>query len=179
MTIKNLSKLGLAALALSVIMTSCKKLDSLVKVNVGLQMAQVPFTINPTGAGTTTETATVNFDVDSAINSNNASYGVANIKSAQVDSVVITLTNATFAGVTNTSASFYSDAVATPVTIATNANGSATSSLTLVPSSTVDLTNYVKATSFTYSFVSTHSEPILNPISANAIVYFHVVVSPN
>jgi hypothetical protein len=179
MTIKNLSKLGLAALTLSVIMTSCKKLDSLVKVNVGLQMAQVPFTIQATDlVGTTTETATIHYDVDSAIKANNASYGVANIQSAKVDSVVVTLTNATFAGVTNTNASFYSDAVATPVTIASNANGSATSSLTLVPSSTVDLTSYVKATSFTYSFTSTHPA-IPNPISANAIVYFHLVVSPN
>ena len=180
MKISNANKVSLfAMLAFAVLLTSsCKKLDNLVKVNLELQMAQVPFTIDTSAAGTTTNTGTVHFDVDSAIKSNNASFGVGNIKTATIDSVVITLTGATFTGVTNTGASFYSDAVSTPITIAANATGSTSSSLTLSPSTTVDLTSYLKATSFTYTFTSTHPQ-VLAPIPANAAVYFHLLVEPN
>jgi len=183
MKLLNQSKLGLLAiLALVLTLTSCKKLDNLVQVNLELQMAQVPFTIDTTStAGTTSSTGIVYYNVDSAIKASNASFGVGNIKSAKVDSVVITLTspNATFSSVTNTSASFYSNSVATPVTIASNANGSALSSLTLTPSSTLDLTSYLQSTSFTYTFTSTHPAVLPSPIHANAAVYFHLVVGPN
>ncbi|HTB99967.1 MAG TPA: hypothetical protein VK705_04750 [Ferruginibacter sp.] len=179
MKLLNQSKLGLLAiLALGITLTSCKKLDNLVQVNLELQMAQVPFTIEPSPAGNTTTTGITHYDVDSAIKASNASFGVGNIKSAKIDSVVITLTDSTFAGVTNTQASFHSDADTSTILIAGNTNSSASSSLTLQPSTTLDLTNYIKATSFTYVFSSTH--PAINsPIQANAAVYFHLVVGPN
>jgi hypothetical protein len=112
MKLNTLSKLSLLIIsAVAITMTSCKKLDNLVQVNVGLQMAQVPFSISETGAGTTSDSAVIHFDVDSAIKANNASLGAANIKSAKVDSIVFNLTSGTFTNVTAASASFYSDAV--------------------------------------------------------------------
>ncbi len=180
MKISNATKVSLfAILAFTVLLTSsCKKLDNLVKVNLELQMAQVPFTIDASAAGTTANTGTVHFDVDSAIKANNASFGVGNIKSATIDSVVVTLTDSTFSGVTNASASFYSDAVLTPVTIAGSNTGSTSSILTLSSSTTADLTSYLKATSFTYTFTCTHPQ-VLTPIPASAVAYFHLVVEPN
>jgi len=186
MKLLNQSKLGLLAiLALAITLTSCKKLDNLVQVNVALQMAQVPFTIDTTStAGTTSSTGIVYYNVDSAIkaSTNNTSFGVGNIKSAMIDSVVITLTSpntATFSGVTNVYASFYSNTNTSPTTITANANGSTSSSLTLLPlSPNPDLTSYLKATSFTYTFTCTHPA-VTTPIQANAAVYFHLAVGPN
>ena len=181
MKLKNTNKLGLLTiLALAVTVTSCKKLDNLVQVNVGLQMAEVPFTIQANDvAGTATYTETIEFNVDSAIKANNASFGVANIKSATIDSVVVTLQDpATFTGVTNVHASLSSDANTNTVTIASTTATSTSSSLKLVPTSALDLTSYLNATSFTYSFTSTN--PVIpNPVQANADVYFHLVVGPN
>jgi hypothetical protein len=179
MKLLNQSKLGLLAiLALVITLTSCKKLDNLVQVNLELQMAQVPFTIQPTAGGTTSTTGIAYYNVDSAIKASNSSFGEGNIKSAKIDSVVVTLTNSTFTDITNTSASFHSDADTATISIAGNTNSSTSSSLTLLPLTTLDLTNYLKATSFTYTFTSTYPT-IANPIQANAAVYFHLVVGPN
>jgi hypothetical protein len=181
MKLNTVSKLSLLIIsAVAITMTSCKKLDNLVQVNVGLQMAQVPFSISETTAGTTSETDTVHFNVDSAIKVNNASLGVANITSAKVDSVVFNLTSGSFtaATVTTATASFYSDAVSVPVSVAATSAATSATSLTLLPSSTLDLTNYLKATSFIYNFTVVHGN-VSPGLEGTATVYFHLVVSPN
>jgi hypothetical protein len=180
MKFNTVSKLSLLIIsAVSITMTSCKKLDNLVNVNVGLQMAQVPFQINEQGANTSVDSATIYFNVDSAIKANNASLGVANIKSAKVDSIVFNnLTSGSFVNVTAVSAAFHSDTYTPLVSIAANTAVSSTTSLTILPATTLDLTNYLKATSFTYAFTIVHG--IVSPnIAGTATVYFHLTVAPN
>ena len=180
MKFNTVSKLSLLILAVAITMTSCKKLDNLVNVNVGLSMAQVPFSINETGAGIANSTDTVHFSVDSAITANNSTVSAANIKSVKVDSIVLTLTQGSFtaANVTAATASSYSDTYTSNVAFTGNTAGETATSLTFLPSATVDLTNYLKATAFYYTFTVTHGN-VSPGLQGTATVYFHVEVAPN
>ena len=186
MKLLNSIKLSLLPiLALPIILSSCQKLDSLIKVNIPLQMADVSFTI-PATSGTTVSTgATIEFNVDSAIQANNASFTAANIKSVIVDSVIVNLTNATagnsFSNVSSFSASVSSNTDATQVVFA-QANNNTTgvvSTLKLIPTSNVDLVYYFNSTSFTYAFNATLVTPTTIDLTADATIYYHAVVSPD
>jgi hypothetical protein len=180
---KALSKYIIIFLSFSVILISCKKSATLVKVTVPVQMAQISFTIPPSQTATDT-TFIVYCNVDSIIKAANPSFNATNIKSTMASSVTISLINAdntdNFGNFNSVSMQITSTENSTASTFAqvTNNPGDYADMLNL-PVTTTELKSYFDATSFIVTFTSTLSSQTFVPLNAVATIAFTVIVGPN
>lgn len=149
----------------SFMLSSCDKAKDLVKADVNFEMANIEFAIQPMTAGTglLAESNTY-FNVDSAIKSKAASFGVNNIKSAKLTSCQLTLLNATennnIAAIQSCKAQLSAGGSQIALAEILNNPDSYATTLSLPVDNTVDLAAYLKATTFSYSLRGTLRRPI-------------------
>jgi len=170
------------------IITSCKKTDTLVQVNVPVQMAQITYTI-PMNQSSIDTTTTVYCNVDSIIRAaktNTYSFNISNIKSVTVTSANTILTGTTdaadnFGNLSSLSAaiSSTSDTAATIFAQVTNNPGTFATSLNIPVNTTVNLKTYFDATLFNFTFRSALAAPTTINLQAQATIQFTIVVGPN
>jgi hypothetical protein len=184
MKLKTLSKYSIIFLSFSVILISCKKSASLVKVTVPIQMAQVSFTIPPSQT-TTDTTVTIYCNVDSIIRADNPSFNGTNIKSVTALAVNIFLSNAdntdNFGNFSSAEMQISSTENAAAITFAQVTNNPAgyADVLNLPVTPSVELKDYFDATLFTFTFRSSLISPTFVALNATAAINFNVVVGPN
>lgn len=184
-TLSRLSIFTIFIFPLTVI-TSCKKSDTLVQVNVPLQMAQIAYTI-PINQSSIDTTISVYCNVDSIIKANNTdSFNISNIKSVTVTSANTILTGTTdaadnFGNLSSLSVSISStsDTAANIFAGLTNNPGTFATSLNIPVNTTVNLKNYFDATLFNFTFRSGLAAPTTIDLPAQATIQFTIVVGPN
>jgi hypothetical protein len=188
MKLEILSKLNVFAILILplTVITSCKKTDTLVQVNVPLQMAQISYTI-PMNQTSIDTTISVYCNVDSIIRASNAnSFNISNIKSVTATSANTILTGTTdvadnFGNLSSLSIaiSSISDTTATIFAQVTNNPGTFATSLNIPVNDTVNLKNYFDATLFNFTLRSTLTTPTTIALQAQATIQFNIVVGPN
>lgn len=173
-------------LAFSTVIASCKKTDTLVQVNVPLQMAQISYTV-PMNQTIIDTTVTVYCNVDSIIRAGNTnSFNISNIKS-----VTVTATNTILTGITDASDNFgnlsslytaissTSDTTAATFAQVTNNPGTFATSLNIPVNDTINLKNYFDAALFNYTFRCVLTTPTTIALQAQATIQFNIIVGPN
>jgi hypothetical protein len=137
------------ALALTLLFTGCDKVKDLIKVNVTTSV-NIDFEIDPINETAVTYTdirANIANELDAVIKAENSELGVENIKSAKVQSCVVT-TSATsapddnFTALNNLSLAIESD----------NKSPTQPYSVELPVTANVDLKDYLKGNTFGYKF---------------------------
>jgi len=190
MKLDMLSKLSVFAILVFplVVITSCKKTDTLVQVNVPLQMAQISYTI-PMNQSSIDTTISVYCNVDSIIRTaaaNTYSFNISNIKSVTATSANTILTGTTdaadnFGNLTSLSVaiSSTSDTAATMFAQVTNNPGTFATNLNIPVNTSVNLKTYFDATLFNLTFRSILTVPTTIALQAQATIQFNIVVGPN
>ena len=177
---KNYSPLKvLCALALSTVLFSCEKVKDAIKVNYSLTGAEATFYIDAQPAGTQELSQFfVKLNIDSAIKANHSSFGVDNIKSAKIKSVVIEVLNGegqnTLGALSACHLAFASDNKPTPLTLAslTNNPDVAATSLNIPVDGNQELKDYLRAKSFIYHVSGTTRRPTTKQLQCKAIVTY-------
>lgn len=158
MKLRKLSTVSLAAIAsISILSASCDKVKDAIKVNIPLQQVSYEFDIQPIDAGTgTVAQFQVRFDVDSAIKANASQFSAKNIKSAKLESLKITTTNATandhFGVLSACTAKLSSDVNTNWITIGeiTNNADAAASTLNIPVNKDQEMKDYFTGKTFSY-----------------------------
>lgn len=174
--------LGLVAvLAMSTLLPSCDKVKDAITINIGTQTITADFYITEQPVGTK-ELATFQWgiNIDSLIKIKSPDLGIGNIKEAKIQSVNLTLTNATEA---DNFASFS----ACEVGLASNSNPEYTvvagltsnpdqyaTSLDIPVNNNVDLKEYFKATAFYFKFSGTTRRATSKTLEGKATIKFDV-----
>jgi hypothetical protein len=185
MKISNVNKLGFFIMAVSsIVLTSCKKSATLVKVTVPVQMAQIAIVIPPSQTVSDT-TVTIYCNVDSIIRADNPSFNGTNIKSVTAAAANLFLSNAdntdNFGNFSSVEMQIFSTENTTATTFAQVTNNPAgyadVLNLPITPS--IELKNYFDATLFTFTFRSSLASQTFITLNATATINFNVVVGPN
>ncbi len=169
---------------ITLMLSSCDKLNSLVKVNIQLQTAAIEFVIPQASDGTDSASFSYAINVDSLIHANSSDFDTSKIRSVKIDSITFQLTNAdannNFGNVDNAYAQFYSDSYPYFVTIASVTNNPAinTANLTLPVNSTLELKQYFDAHAFYFTLYNHLRTGLTHDLNCIGKAYFVIQVSP-
>jgi hypothetical protein len=169
-----------AAISLS----SCSKISNLLKKDLDMQTTTVDFVIPPTPASgdVLSGSQTTFYNVDSFIKASTANQlGVANITSAKIKAVRITINNASaalnFANFETFSGAVHSDANTTDFIVRIPSNPDTYAAVLDLPvDSTVELKSYLNATRFTYTLSGKLRRAVTDSVRCTASFTYSVKV---
>lgn len=173
------------ALALTTLLfTGCDKVKDLIKVNVTTSV-NVDFEIDPISQ-TTMEYSDIHENIanelDAVIKAENSELGIANIKSAKIQSCVVT-TSATnvpddnFQALSNLTLALKSDNKPTYTTYASVNNPTQPYSIDVPVNGDVDLKDYLKGNFFGYKFAYTGKRTTTTKLQCRARITYLLNVS--
>jgi hypothetical protein len=166
------------------IFSSCNAIKKKLNIDIDMGSADVEFTIPVISAAGAVNLGqkTVYLNIDSIIKANNDELSMDNIKSVKMQSCTLTLTDGdaanNFSALESCSALFSSNTNNTPVKIASVQNNPDITAYTLVVpvDQNVDLKEYFKSTSFTYTVSGAARKATTKTLNCKANIRFTVNV---
>lgn len=167
-------------LVASIVLSSCSALKKKLNIDIDMTSSDVEFTIPIITATGNSDMGqqTISVNIDSIIKANNAELAVKNIKSVNLKSCTVTLTDGdgqnNLSALQSCSASFYSDTKADVVQLASITDNPDVEaySITLPVNTSIDLKDYFGATSFTYHLTGTARKTTSKELHAKATIRY-------